>query len=203
MHNDQLLFDKKAQRKGRIVLILMLTFFIVPIIVVVMMYQFNWMPNAASVGELVRPARLLNADQALKDNNGVALPIRFWKEKWSVVYIAEDCQSQCIGRLHDMRQLYVSLYKDMPRVQRVLITTTQDVSRIKHDYPDLIIINQPRENIHNLANQFNDNTQAIATDNRLYLVDPLGHLMMRYPSQVPLPAIRKDITRLLRFSWAG
>ena len=70
-------------------------------------------------------------------------------------YIAGDCQIDCLARLHDMRQLYVSLYKDMPRVQRVLITNTQDVSHIKLDYPDLIIINQPSESLVNFSKQFN------------------------------------------------
>ncbi|NOU25813.1 MAG: hypothetical protein HOO90_09790 [Methylotenera sp.] len=203
MQNDQQLFEKKAQLKGRIVLILMLTFFIVPIIVVIMMYKFNWMPNGASVGDLVRPARLLSTIDELKLNDGKPLPSEFWKQKWSVVYIAGDCQIDCLARLHDMRQLYVSLYKDMPRVQRVLITNTQDVSHIKLDYPDLIIINQPSESLVNFSKQFNVRQENVFTGNRLYLVDPVGHFMMSYQSQVPLSAIRKDITRLLRFSWAG
>jgi hypothetical protein len=102
-----------------------------------------------------------------------------------------------------MRQLHVSLYKDMPRAQRVLMTTTQDVNRIKLDYPDLIIVNQSIENISNYTKQFQVNDENVILSNRLYLVDPLGHLMMSYQAQVPLPEVRKDITRLLRFSWAG
>ncbi|MDP2070829.1 hypothetical protein [Methylotenera sp.] len=203
MQNEQQLPELKMQRKGRIILILMLIFFVVPIAVVIMMYKFNWMPNGASVGELVRPARLLSATGELKNSEGLDLPNQFWKDKWSVVYIAGDCQKKCLDKLHDMRQLHVSLYKDMPRAQRVLMTTTQDVNRIKLDYPDLIIVNQSIENISNYTKQFQVNDENVILSNRLYLVDPLGHLMMSYQSQVPLPEVRKDITRLLRFSWAG
>jgi hypothetical protein len=39
--------------------------------------------------------------------------------------------------------------------------------------------------------------------NRIYLVDSLGYLMMSYPANMALADVRKDITRLLRYSWAG
>jgi hypothetical protein len=34
-------------------------------------------------------------------------------------------------------------------------------------------------------------------------VDSLGYLMMSYPASFPLADVRKDIIRLLRYSWAG
>ena len=203
MQNDQQLSELARQRKGRIVLILMLTFFAVPLMVVMLMFKFNWMPTGESVGELVRPARLLNTTSDLKDDAGATLPSQFWREKWSVVYIADNCQAVCLGKLHDMRQLHVSLYKDMERAQRVLITAQQDTSSIIRDYPDLIILNQPVENIAKFTQQFQVNNENVYSSNRLYLVDPLGHLMMSYQPQLPLATVRKDVTRLLRFSWAG
>ncbi|MSP86682.1 MAG: hypothetical protein EXR42_04705 [Methylotenera sp.] len=203
MQNNKQLSELAQQRKGRIVLILMLTFFVVPLIVVMLMYKLNWMPNSESVGELVRPARLLITTSALKNDAGTTLPSQFWKERWSITYVAGDCQKACLAKLHDMRQLHVSLYKDMPRAQRVLITTTLDTSSIKRDYPDLIIINQPTESIASFTQQFQVISEDVYSSNRLYLVDPLGHLMMSYPPELPLAAVRKEVTRLLRFSWAG
>jgi len=139
----------------------------------------------------------------LKNDAGSSLPNTFWKERWSIVYVTEDCQKTCLDKLHDMRQLHVSLYKDMPRAQRVLITTMQDTTAIKRDYPDLIVINQPSNQISTLMAAFEVNDESVASSNRLYLVDPLGHLMMSYQPELPLAAVRKDVTRLLRFSWAG
>ncbi|HNZ56739.1 MAG TPA: hypothetical protein PKL58_05210 [Methylophilaceae bacterium] len=196
-------FSPQQQRKGRVVLILMLIFFVVPLLVVFLMYKYNWMPSGASVGELVKPARLMADVSQLKNEAGANLPNTFWKERWSIVYVSADCQKTCLDKLHDMRQLHVSLYKDMPRAQRVLITTMQDTTAIKRDYPDLIVINQPSNEISNLMNAFAVNGESVASANRLYLVDPLGHLMMSYQPELPLAAVRKDVTRLLRFSWAG
>lgn len=196
-------FSPQQQRKGRVVLVLMLIFFVVPLLVVFSMYKYNWMPSGTSVGELVKPARLMGDVSQLKNDAGSSLPNTFWKERWSIVYVTEDCQKTCLDKLHDMRQLHVSLYKDMPRAQRVLITTMQDTTAIKRDYPDLIVINQPSNQISTLMAAFEVNDESVASSNRLYLVDPLGHLMMSYQPDLPLAAVRKDLTRLLRFSWAG
>ena len=167
------------------------------------MYKYNWMPSGTSVGELVKPARLMRDVSQLKSDTGASIPNTFWKERWSIVYVTADCQKTCLDKLHDMRQLHVSLYKDMPRAQRVLITTMLDTTAIKRDYPDLIVINQPLNQISTLMAEFEVNDESVASSNRLYLVDPLGHLMMSYIPDLPLAAVRKDVTRLLRFSWAG
>lgn len=203
MQNKNQTIDLEMQRRGRKIFLLMLIFFVVPIIVVILMYQYNWKPQGASLGQLVQPPRLLSSPVDLKNNLGANLKSEFWKEKWSVVYLAENCEKTCLEKLHDMRQLHTSLYKDIERSQRVLITSTQDVSDIKSKYPDMIVINQPISKVAMLIEQFQVNNAEAKTSNRLYLIDPLGHLMMTYQPSVPLADVRKDITRLLRYSWAG
>lgn len=202
MQNNNKLSEQEMQRKGRMMFMAMLIFFIVPIIVVMSMYQFNWKPTGVSLGEMVTPPRLINSPAEIQSNNAIA-PVLLWKERWSMVYVADDCQRTCMDKLHDMRQLHASFYKDIERTQRVLITTSQDVDEIKHNYPDLIIINQPVDGVLKLSEQFQIDDENVAMSNRLYLVDPLGHLMMSYKTSVPLAAVRKDIARLLRYSWAG
>lgn len=190
------------QRKGRIIFVLMTIFFVVPIVVVVMMYKLNWMPTSQSYGELVAPPRLIEQVETLKDSDGKAIS-KFWSDKWNMVYVTDTCEQACKEKLHIMRQLHVSLYKDISRTQRVLITNTQDVSKIKADYPDLIIINQSADDIKKFSQQFNLDNEEAAQTNRLYLVDPLGHIMMSYQATTPAADIRKDLVRLLKYSWAG
>lgn len=203
MQKEHQLSEREIQLKGRRIFLLMLVFFAVPIIVVIMMFRLNWKPTGDSVGDLVMPAKLLNSTIVLQDSEAKVLKPQFWQEKWSMVYVADECQQQCMDKLHDMRQLHVSLYKDMMRAQRVLITTSPDVSKIKSYYPDMIIINQPIENVESFAKQFQFGQEDNVARNRLYLVDPLGHLMMSYKPEVPLAEVRKEIARLLRYSWAG
>jgi len=193
----------EQQRKGRLMLLCMLIFFITPIIAVIAMYKMDWRPKGESIGELVVPAKLLTMNYALMSSDGSVVQPDLWKDKWSMVYIAGNCEATCKDKLHNIRQLHVSLYKEIPRMQRVLITTSQDVKQLKQDYPDMLVLNQPATEITALTDQFNVNNESSMTADRIYLVDPLGHFMMSYAPATDLALIRKDITRLMRYSWAG
>lgn len=190
------------QRQGRIIFLLMTVFFAVPIIAVLIMYKLNWRPTGQSYGELVSPPRLIQQFETLKDSEGNPNPA-LWADKWSLVYLSRNCEKNCMDKLHTMRQLHVSLYKDMMRAQRVLITTNPDVSEIKKQFPDLVIINQPKEAIMQFTPQFDIGDESSIDSNRLYFVDPLGHMMISYPATISAAEIRKDLVHLLKYSWAG
>lgn len=191
------------QSRGRLMLISMLIFFVTPIVAVVAMYKLDWRPQGTSAGELVSPARLLNMQQPLLLSDGQLISSNTWKDKWSMVYVADECAEKCRAKLHIMRQLHVSLYKEFPRMQRVLITTTQDVTSLKSLYPELMIVNQPVTEIAGFSDQFKLNEEPAAASDRIYLVDPLGHFMMSFAAETDPALIRKDITRLMKYSWAG
>lgn len=199
---ESMQMDNKQQRQGRIIFFLMTVFFVVPVIVVVAMVKLNWKPTGHSYGELLVPPRLITNSLPLATGN-TPVKAAFWQDKWNMVYVTRDCSQTCMGQLHMMRQLYVSLYKDMPRTQRVLITTSQDVAEIQSKYPDMLIINQPLDRVAQLAAEFNLESESAVTSNRLYLVDPLGHLVMSYRADITAQDIRKDLVRLLKYSWAG
>jgi cytochrome oxidase Cu insertion factor (SCO1/SenC/PrrC family) len=193
----------EQQRRGRLMLLCMLIFFVTPIIAVIAMYKMDWRPKGESIGQLVVPAKLLAMNYAFMSSDGSVVQPDLWKDKWSMVYIAGNCQAACKEKLHNIRQLHVSLYKEIPRMQRVLITTSQEVKQLNQDYPDLLILNQPATEITALSDQFNVNSESSMTADRIYLVDPLGHFMMSYAPATDPALIRKDITRLMRYSWAG
>lgn len=199
---NEVKIEADQQRRGRMIFLMMAIFFIVPIVVVVAMIKMDWRPGGQSLGELVQPARLLNADAHLLDVKGTAQP-KFWGDKWNMVFVANACEQVCLNKLHDMRQIHVSTYKDIIRVQRVLITHQTDISAIQTMYPDMLILNQSAESVDALATQFNIQAEDARIANRVYFVDPLGHLMMSYPQATPAANIRKDLVRLLKFSWAG
>lgn len=199
---NELSIDVSQQRRGRMIFIMMAIFFIVPIVVVVMMIKFDWRPGGQSMGELIQPPRLIQSPSNLVDNKGQSQP-KFWGDKWNMVLVSSNCDAVCMGKLHDMRQIHVSTYKDIIRVQRVFITHQTDVSRFVEMYPDMLILNGPTDSVDALATQFNIKEENALQSNRIYFVDPLGHIMMSYPQATPAADIRKDLVRLLKFSWAG
>ncbi|HSH73963.1 MAG TPA: hypothetical protein VK974_12980 [Methylophilaceae bacterium] len=197
----------KQKKHGRWILVLLVLFFAVPLLLVMLMHHFQWHPQGNSYGELISPAIALQIPDGLMDANGKPVTATVWHDKWSMVYISNECADTCIERLHSMRQLHASFAKDIDRIQRVFISPTEASARLQKEYPDLVIINQPVLELPNLISQFGRNLEgvgaSIAPDDRIYLVDPLGNLMMSYPVTIPVAEIRKDMQRLLRYSWAG
>jgi cytochrome oxidase Cu insertion factor (SCO1/SenC/PrrC family) len=194
--------NKEQQKKGRVIFLLMAVFFTVPLLIVIAMYKLDWRPAGTSYGELVVPAIRIPNYTELKDNLGKpqGLP---WQDKWNLVVVTDTCESVCLEKLHDIRQIHVSMYKDIMRVRRVLVTRQTDVNAIQQKYPDLIILNQNEQTVSSLTQQFvAANNHATAKD-KIFLVDPLGHIMMRYKPTTQSNYIRKDLVRLLRSSWAG
>lgn len=186
--------DKSQQTRGRTTLLLLFIFFLVPVIVVIMMIKFNWKPNGDSFGHLLKPPVALTAPTAQQE---------LWIDKWQVVYIAEQCEEGCHVKLQALRKLHASMYKDIIRVQRVLITKTKDLSKVRADFPDMIILDQNTENVDAVVESFAVGQERPYSAGNLYFVDPLGFLIMRYPPEIPLADIRNDLKKLLKFAWAG
>ncbi|MEK9940523.1 MAG: hypothetical protein VW548_06130, partial [Methylotenera sp.] len=74
---------------------------------------------------------------------------------------------------------------------------------LKNLYPELMIINQPSTEISGFSDQFELNGEPAVSSDRIYLVDPLGNLMMSFAADTDPALVRKDITRLMKYSWAG
>jgi hypothetical protein len=119
------------------------------------------------------------------------------------VLIADQCDQACETRLYEVRQIHASLEKNMNRVQRILLTHQQDVAALKIKYPDLIILNQAKDDVDTLASQFKNGDQNVFDERSVYLVDPLGNWMMKYDFKIAAKDIRKEVEHLLRYSWAG
>ena len=189
--------------KGRWMLLLLFIFFAAPLVIVVVMHKLDWHPSGASRGHMVMPAQPVAMPEGVRDSEDHLMQPEFWKEKWSMVYIARECDAVCADRLHEMRQIHMSLAKHIPRVQRVLITGSADVSALKQKYPDLVVLNQPSAQHAELMQQFDLPQAPAAGAQRVYFVDPLSYLMMSYPVNTAAADIRKDLGRLLAYAWAG
>ena len=120
-----------------------------------------------------------------------------------MIFVADQCDKRCEESLHNMRQIHVSMAKDSDRVQRIFISAEQGFESLHEQYPEMLIINKPRDEVEMLAKQFDLSGQPAVGGQRIYLVDPLGNLMMSYRPDVPAADIRKDLVKLLKYSWAG
>jgi len=66
------------------------------------------------------------------------------------------------------------------------------------------VITGPGKSLANLDKQFTLSFGSPRSGlNRIYIVDPLGNLMMSYPADADPSKMRKDLSRLLKVSHVG
>ena len=100
-----------------------------------------------------------------------------------------------------MRQLRLTQGKEMDRIERVWLITDDaalDIALLKkYDGTRLLRVDPQK-----LAAWLPVKEDTQPSDH-LYMIDPLGNLMMRFPKDPDANKIKKDITRLLKASSIG
>lgn len=184
--------------------ILLVTFILsMPFALGFALYYFGWRPSSTgNYGELLQPPLRL-PEHGLLRPDGRELPTSELKGKWLLVLAGDGhCDPLCLQRLHDMRQIQVSLNKEMGRLRRLWLgsTVARDpaLPELKQTYPDLLIA-APDPGVGGEAWR----TALDARQPRMYVVDPLGNVVLRYPDSPDPKGVRKDVERLLKYSWVG
>ena len=175
-------------KRGRVKLALLLALFALPLFAAWAAYVSGWMSgNAANYGTLLQP-RLLE-HPAL-----VAL-----RGKWVLVSLdATACDARCEQKLYYMRQIRRAQGRQMNRVERLWIVTTPAAPA-----PALLAAIEGTHIARGDAKLAATFPAERAPSEHIYLVDPLGNLMLRYPRD-PIPSkIVKDLERLLKYSGFG
>jgi cytochrome oxidase Cu insertion factor (SCO1/SenC/PrrC family) len=204
--------ERSAQdRRQRRVLIGLALLFFAPLGLAFYMYYGHgtWHPGGrVNAGDLVEPARPLPALSLPLQDSGTTAP-NFLKGKWTLLYVGSGaCADNCRARLYDTRQVRLALDRDMNRVQRVFIADADccDAGFLHAQHPDLITIRAGAADAPLLA--LLPGLDAAAAPNgssapRVYLIDPLGNLMMSYAADAKPKGMLEDLKRLLRLSSIG
>jgi cytochrome oxidase Cu insertion factor (SCO1/SenC/PrrC family) len=201
--------DPNAVRRGRRQLLLLAALFFVPLAIAFWMYYgpTGWRPSGdASKGDLIDPARPLAA-LALATADGGQTPPDFLRGKWSLVYVGDGlCDDRCRKALYLTRQSRLALNKDMDRVQRVFLVTGRCCDRgfLAQEHPDLVVARVDNDAAAALLEPFPTyGGVPLADAGRIFIVDPLGNLLMSYAPTAPDKALLTDMKKLLRLSHIG
>ena len=200
--------ESTAVQRGRRQLLLLAALFFVPLFVAFWLYYgpTPWRPaGSTSKGEIVEPARPLPA-VVLPTMDGGRTDAQFLRGKWTMLYVGDGaCGPDCRKALYLMRQSRIALNKDMDRVQRVFLVTGRCCATpfLAAEHPDLQVARLDDPAAAGLLAAFPSYTDAPGGAGRIYLVDPLGNLMMSYPRQAPDKALLTDMKKLLRLSHIG
>lgn len=194
-----------SARSRRQIYILIGAFFAPLALAFILYYGLDVRPHGnTNQGDLIHPPVTLPevelpgmADQKLAAN---AL-----RGRWSMVYIGDGaCDARCREALTLMRQTRLALGDDIPRVQRVFLVTGEccDQAYLDAEHGGLLLGRIDNPEGQTLLQTFPDAARA-STLGRIYLVDPLGNLMMKYEPDAPQKGLLEDLKKLLKLSHIG
>lgn len=185
--------------------------FLLPLaIAFVTYYGTGWRPGAhVNHGRLLSPARPLptvalpridlGSEAAAETSAVAAAPFR---TRWSLVYLgAGDCDAACRQALYVMRQTRVALNSEMTRVQRVFLVSRACCDRafLAREHAGLVVLDAAGPAAEPLLALF----PRVDREHTLFIVDPLGNLMMSYDSRADPHGLLEDLKKLLALSHIG
>ncbi|OJU91760.1 MAG: hypothetical protein BGO13_01815 [Burkholderiales bacterium 66-5] len=190
-------------RKGRWQLWLMLLISVAPVAASYFMYYVA-RPHGAllNFGELIEPMRPMPVDLRVTTLDGKAEPLGDLKRQWLLVSVADGaCDDTCRSNLYLQRQLRESLGKERDRMDWVWLIPDNGVppTEIRAALADATVLHIDRPALQAwLAPRAGQRLE-----DHLYLVDPMGNWMMRFPAHLTVDMAEKakrDLSRLLRAS---
>ena len=191
--------DARQTAGGRLRMLLVLLVCAAPVIASYLTFYVLRPQSLRSFGELILPVVAMPDIQA-KDLQDQTIPLRSLHKQWLLVSVSGGaCDSACQNNLFLQRQTRAALGRERDRTDWVwLITDDAPVdAALLAGLQDAVVL---RVSQAELSKWLSPQTGQALQDH-LYLVDPRGDWMMRFPANLQIdqaPRMRKDWERLLR-----
>ena len=187
--------NQQTKPGNRRPLIAMVLLFVGPLVLAWVLYFTGvWRPaGQAHHGTLVEPA--INVAEQLESQETLLT------EQWSLLQVVTgSCDAACIELEERLGQVRLALGHRRDRVRRVLLWLGQADPSVSFEDPALNLLTVDSNGV--FAKSFEANKLA-SLDTSVFLVDPIGNLVMVYPADVEQRALLEDLKRLLRLSRIG
>ncbi len=184
-------------------LYLLLAVCVAPVIASYTAYYLLPPSGRTNYGELIEPQRPLPA-LALRRLDGTAVPAASLRGSWLMVQAdGGECGPSCEKKLWQMRQVRLTAGKDADRVQRVwLITDDTPLSTsVIREFDGTLFLRASADEAASFLPLPAEPAAKLA--DHIWLIDPLGNLMMRWPKEADPNRMKKDLTKLLKASGIG
>lgn len=174
-----------------------------PVIASYLAYYVFQPRGRTNYGELVEPQRPV-PKLALRALDGTPFDLASLRGNWIMVTVDQgQCADRCRAKLWNMRQVRTATGRERERIERVVmfVDDAPTTTLILREFEGTLFL---RASAAKLA-PFLDPTASDATklDAPIWLIDPLGNLMLRWPGGADPSRMKRDLDRLLRASRVG
>ena len=199
--NEVVLVDEKRTRAGRWKMLAVLLVCASPVIASYLTYYVIRPEGRRNHGELINLQRNLPSLQVSK-LSGEKVSLTSLKGQWLLISVADAaCDEACQKHLYFQRQLRESLGKEKDRIDWVWLATG-DAPVDDKLMPALSQATVLRVNQQSIS-EWLQPAAGRQLPEHLYVIDPMGNWMMRFPPGIDLASAakaKKDLDRLLRAS---
>ncbi|CAN7514911.1 cytochrome C oxidase subunit I [Trinickia sp. LjRoot230] len=190
-------------QRGRWVLLLLALISAAPVIASYLAYYvFKPSQGTTNYGALVQPQRAIPPSLIVTDEAGKPMKLDSLRGVWLMISVdSSACDKNCATKLYFMRQVRATQAGERQRIVMVWLRTDANAvaDAIKTAYPDTrMLVADPAT----VASWLPVDAGTRDTDH-IYLVDPNGNLMMRFPKDPNPGKIKGDVTKLLKWSSIG
>ena len=187
--------EQKLKKAHRIKLLILMSLLLAPVVISYTLYFSDYRPGTVNYGELIEMEGFEGIGKNQLDNT-IFRPRNF-HGRWTMISVDSGiCNEVCEQKLYKMRQVRLVQNKEMKRVDRLWLIDDDVVPNVEltKEYEGTLFV------------KTNDSALLDAIPPKesqrkhIYMVDPLGNLIMRYPEELNPTKMGKDIKRLLHVS---
>jgi len=193
------LLPEDPVKRGRLQLLLLIAVFVLPLVGSGVAYLFHWSTgHTSNYGTLIEPHPVPQTPLVALDGRSERLEAL--RGKWILLqFDAPACDTGCERKLYTMRQVRKALGRDQSRVERVWILSAPGRPK-----PQLLHAIEGTQVLHPTDAKFAAAFPAPGTvRDHIYVIDPRGNLMLRFPHDADPARVIKDLQRLLAYSSIG
>lgn len=194
--------NKQKQKTGRWKLFLVIAICASPLIASYLTYYVIKPQSRTNYGTLIDPRGYPIPKLDASTLDGKPSELTDFKGKWILLQVDKaECTEPCKKKLYEMRQLRLTQGKEMERIERVwLITDDQPLETLLiREYDGTRMLRVSEKAVRTWLPVDAD----ARVEDHLYMIDPLGNLMMRFPKNADPNKIKKDLGKLLKASSIG
>lgn len=189
-------------RAGRWKMLGLLAICAAPVIASYLAYYVVKPEGRTNYGTLLDPRAYPIPRLAAQTLDGKPLELDAYKGKWLMLHVdSAACAAVCQKKMYDMRQLRTAQGKERERIERVWLITDMapldTVTMREYDGTRLLRVAPAA------LQQWLPVEPGATLNEHIYMIDPLGNLMMRWPKEADPNRIKRDISKLLRASGIG
>ncbi len=188
---------ESAPRRSNLTLWLVLAVCVAPFLAAVIVHRYFPPASRMNYGELIEPVSL--PDATVQTLNGKPYPLSTLRGKWVMIHVdVGACPSECITKLWKIRQLRLTQGNNRERIERLWLITDQApvAATVQEEYTGTLILRASPDLLRRLPAEADP-------DAHIWIVDPLGNVILRYSRDADPNLMKNDLIRLLKVSRIG